>query len=138
MSERTARSTIEAFFAALNASDMEAALALLSEDVILDTREGSREIGRDRFHWYWGMLARHLTERYADIEIMEAPGGFRAAAEVTFTGTYTSTREGLPEASGQSYSVPGGMFFEVEDGVITRVTTYINMENWKAALASGR
>ncbi|GAA4528768.1 hypothetical protein GCM10023174_18120 [Chelativorans composti] len=75
MSERTARSTIEAFFAALNASDMEAALALLSEDVILDTREGSREIGRDRFHWYWGMLARHFTERYADIEIMEAPGG---------------------------------------------------------------
>lgn len=136
MSETSSQTIIERFFAALNDSDMDALLALLSEDVALDTRSGSREIGKEQFHWTVSEAKRHFRERYTDVTIMLAPGGVRAAAEFTLSGTYLSTKDGLPEASGQSYSVPAGMFFEIDDGFITRVTMYLNAERWRAALQS--
>ena len=45
-------------------------------------------------------------------------------------GTYLATDEGLPEAKGQTYSLPAGAFFEVEGGRIARVTNYYNMKDW--------
>jgi len=136
MSDNATHAIIERFFAALNASDMDAALTLLSEDVVLDTRDGAREIGKERFHWGMSQLNRHFDESYRDIAIMTEAGGVRAAAEVTLSGTYLSTLDSLPEASGQSYSVPAGLFFEIDDGLITRVTTYLNLERFRQALGN--
>ena len=45
-------------------------------------------------------------------------------------GTYLVTDPGLPEARGQTYRLPAGSFFEVENGLITRVTTYYNLADW--------
>jgi steroid delta-isomerase-like uncharacterized protein len=36
----------------------------------------------------------------------------------------------LPEARGQSYSLPAGAFFDVRGGKIARVTTYYNLQEW--------
>jgi steroid delta-isomerase-like uncharacterized protein len=96
---------------------------------------GGREIGRDKFRWYLGLRARWFNERVSDIVIMVS--GIHAAAEVTLRGTYRSAPEGWPEARGQRYSIPAGMFFEVDDGLISRVTVYQDTERLKAELAGG-
>ena len=45
-------------------------------------------------------------------------------------GTYKTTDGDLPAARGQTYRLPAGAFFEVEDGFIRRVTTYYNLSEW--------
>lgn len=132
MSADTTRTLIEAYYAAFNAADWEAMVSLLDEDVVHDINQGGREIGREKFRWFLGQMARHYREELADIAIMVDSGGNRAAAEFTVRGTYLATAEGLPAASGQTYSLPAGTFFEIEDGLISRVTTYYNLKDWIA------
>jgi steroid delta-isomerase-like uncharacterized protein len=81
------------------------------------------------------MMARHYREELSDITIRVAPGGARAAAEFTVRGTYLATAEGLPEANGQRYTLPAGIFFDVDDGLISRVTTYYNLNAWSEQVA---
>ncbi|HWK63529.1 MAG TPA: ketosteroid isomerase-related protein [Rhizobiaceae bacterium] len=137
MSEASARQLIETYLEAFNAGDREAMLACIADDVAYDPSEGGREIGKDRFRWSLGMEARHFRETVSDVAIMVAEGGGRAAAEFTLRGTYLSTRAGLPAASGQSYSVLGGIFFEIDGGVFSRVTEYRDLAGWNAQLAKG-
>ena len=66
------------------------------------------------------------------------PAGTRAAAEFTVRGTYLATAEGLPEANGQRYTLPAGIFFDIDDDKISRVTTYYNLEAWTKQVAGGR
>ena len=132
MSADETRTLIEAYYAAFNAADWDAMLALLDEDVAHDINQGGREIGREKFRWFLAQMARHYREELSDIAIMVDEGGSRAAAEFTVRGTYLSTAEGLPAANGQSYSLPAGTFFEIDDGRISRVTTCYNLADWIA------
>ena len=132
MSADETRHLIEAYYAAFNAADWDAMLALLDEDVVHDVNQGGRDIGREKFRWFMGEMARHYREELTDIAIMVDEGGGRAAAEFTVHGTYLSTAEGLPPANGQRYSLPAGTFFTVDDGRISRVTTYYNLADWIA------
>ncbi|WP_136660299.1 ketosteroid isomerase-related protein [Nitratireductor sp. XY-223] len=132
MPQTATENLIRSYLDAFNASDSEAMLALLSEDVIHDINQGGREIGREKFRWFNAMMAEHYSETLGDIAIMVSADGTRAAAEFTVRGTYLKTAEGLPPASGQSYSLPAGIFFEVEDGRISRVTTCYNLNDWIA------
>ena len=50
-------------------------------------------------------------------------------------GNYLLTRQGFPEAGGQSYSLLAGVFFEIDDGLISRVTEYRDLAAWKAQLS---
>jgi steroid delta-isomerase-like uncharacterized protein len=135
MSEKTTHEIISKYLAAFNASDSEAMLALLHEDVAHDINQGERQIGKEKFRWFNGEMARHYSEELTDIAIMVAEGGVRAAAEFTVRGKYIATAEGLPEANGQNYDLPAGIFFEVDDGLITRVTTYYNLKDWIAQVS---
>ena len=132
MSADETRTLIEAYYAAFNAADWDAMLTLLDEDVAHDINQGGREIGREKFRWFLAQMARHYREELSDIAIMVDEGGGRAAAEFTVRGTYLSTAEGLPAANGQGYSLPAGTFFEIDDGRISRVTTYYNLADWIA------
>ena len=132
MSADETRTLIEAYYAAFNAADWDAMLALLDEDVAHDINQGGREIGREKFRWFLAQMARHYREELSDIAIMVDEGGSRAAAEFTVRGTYLSTAEGLPAANGQGYSLPAGTFFEIDDGRISRVTTFYNLADWIA------
>lgn len=137
MSEAETRALIERYIAAFNAGDNDGMLACLSEDVAHDINQGEREIGKDTFRWFLGMMDRHYREELADVVVMVGPGGSRAAAEFTVRGTYLATAEGLPEANGQTYSLPAGIFFEIDDNQISRVTTYYNLADWTAQVAKG-
>jgi steroid delta-isomerase-like uncharacterized protein len=54
----------------------------------------------------------------------------RFAAEFTVVGTYLQADPGMPDARGQSYELAAGAFFELDDGVIQRVTSYYNLRDW--------
>ena len=127
---------IERYLAAFNASDWSAMLDCLHEDVAHDLNEGGREIGHAAFRDFLAMMARHYRETLSDIVVMTAANSGRAAAEYTVHGEYLATAPGLPEANGQRYAVPAGQFFEIDDGKITRVTTYYNLKAWIAAVSA--
>jgi steroid delta-isomerase-like uncharacterized protein len=61
---------------------------------------------------------------------MASDDGTRGSAEFTVHGTYKTTDEGLPEATGQTYVLPAGAFFALADGRISRVTVYYNLADW--------
>ena len=41
-----------------------------------------------------------------------------------------STDEGLPPATGQTYFLRVGAFFELRDGKVARITNYYNLQEW--------
>ncbi len=123
---------IRAYYDAFNRGDAEAMLALLTEDVIHDINQGTREPGRAAFARFLARMNTAYRERLADITVMTSPDGNRAAAEFTVHGTYLVAEPGLPPAHGQTYVLPAGAFFEVRAGLIARVTNYYNLSDWLA------
>lgn len=121
---------IEAYYAAFNKADWEAMLALLSEDVRHDINQSETQTGKPAFRAFMAEMQRCYAERLENIQILSDKTATRAAAEYVVHGRYLTTAEGLPEAKGQSYVLPGGAFFEVAAGRITRVTNYYNLQDW--------
>ena len=120
------------YYAAFNRQDMPAFLAMLTDDVIHDINQGSREVGKATFSTFMDRMNAHYKEEIVNISITSNEKGDRAAVEFTVLGEYLSTDEGLPEANGQKYNLPAGAFFEIRDGKVARVTNYYNLEDWVA------
>ncbi len=118
------------YYAAFNAQDMEAFLALLTDDVVHDINQGEREEGKPAFVAFMTRMNRSYREQIVDLVVMSNVEGTRAAAEFTVLGTYLVTDEGLPEATGQTYRLPAGAFFELREGKVARVTNYYNLQDW--------
>lgn len=137
MSRDATAALIRRYLDAFNAKDFDAMLDCLSDDVAHDINQGGREIGKEKFRWFNAMMSKHYDEELGDIEIMVNDSGSRAAAEFTVRGTYLATAEGLPEANGQRYSLPAGIFFEIDDGAISRVSTSYNLPEWIAQVKAG-
>lgn len=133
----TTRQVISSYYAAFNAGDWEAMLGHLTDDVAHDLNQGPREIGRDTFRAFLARMNRSYRERLEDIVVIASADGTRAAAEYVVHGEYLATDEGLPEASGQTYVLPGGAFFDIRDGKIARVTNYYNLEDWLRQVGAG-
>lgn len=124
------KSTIARYFDAFNRKDLAGMLDCLSDDVAHHVNEGQVRIGRDRFEAFCQHMTRCYDETLTELVIFDAEDGSRAAAEFMVNGTYLATDEGLPEARGQGYRLPGGSFFSLADGKITRVVTYYNLNDW--------
>lgn len=122
--------TVKRYFAAFNAGDVQAMLDRLSDDVEHHVNEGKIRKGKEAFRAFCEHMNRCYREELTDIVVFDADGGKRAAAEYVVNGKYLATDEGLPEARGQSYRLPAGSFFTLEDDRITRVTTYYNLADW--------
>ncbi|MBU6248976.1 MAG: nuclear transport factor 2 family protein [Xanthomonadaceae bacterium] len=128
---------IQRYYAAFNAGDWEAMLACLSDDVAHDLNQGRREHGREAFRAFLARMNRSYAERLEKIAVMVAADGTRAAAEYEVHGSYLADDEGLPPAHGQRYVLPGGAFFDLRDGRISRVTNYYNLADWIAQVSGG-
>ncbi len=126
------RALIERYYAAFNAGDSDAMLACLTEDVAHDINQGGRQSGKAAFRDFLAHMDRCYRERLADIVVMTAPDGTRAAAEFVVHGAYLMTDEGLLPATGQTYVLPAGAFFEIRDGAIARVSVHYNLADWIA------
>ena len=121
---------IRRYYEAFNRGEWAAMLALLDENVAHDINQGGRETGRDRFGAFLVRMNVSYSEQLKNIVVMANESGSRAAAEYSVHGVYKATDEGLPLAQGQSYVLPGGAFFDVAKGRITRVSDYYNLEDW--------
>lgn len=122
--------TIQRYYDAFNAGDTDGMVACLSDEFVHDVNEGDRRVGKEAF----GEFCAHMSETYkellTDMVVFVNDDGTRGAAEFTVNGTYLKTDPGLPEAHGQTYKLPAGAFFTLKDGLITRVTTYYNLQEW--------
>jgi steroid delta-isomerase-like uncharacterized protein len=121
---------VTAYYAAFNRGDWDAMCAFLTDDVAHDLNQAARETGRATFRAFLDRMNRSYREQLRDIVILGSGGSGRVAAEYVVDGEYLATDEGLPPATGQRYSLPGGAFFEIRAGKIARVTNYYNLQDW--------
>lgn len=128
--------TIARYFAAFNAGDTDAMLDCLADDVAHHVNEGQIRVGKEKFADFCAHMSRCYKEELTDMVLFSTPDGSRAAAEFIVNGTYLQTDDGLPEARGQSYRLPGGSFFELTEDKISRVTTYYNLADWMAQVSA--
>lgn len=137
MSPADTRNLIENYYAAFNRGDRETMLALLDEAVVHDLNQGARETGRETFRTFMQRMDHCYAEQLSDIVLMVSSDGSRAAAEYVVHGQYKADDEGLPPAHGQRYVLPGGAFFSIDNGRISRVSNYYNLQDWTAQVQSG-
>lgn len=123
---------IRRYFVAFNAGDSAGMLGCLADDVVHDVNQGERRHGKAAFRTFLAHMARCYQEQLRDIVVMTAPSGARAAAEFVVHGRYLVTDPGLPPATGQTYVLPAGTFFAIDDRRISRVTTFYNLRAWLA------
>ncbi|WP_173404444.1 ketosteroid isomerase-related protein [Paracoccus marcusii] len=131
-----AKALIAAYYDAFNAGRTDDMLALLHDDVEHHVNEGKIRRGRALFAEFNAHMTESYRENLTDMVIMANEAGDRAAAEFVVNGTYLKTDPGLPEARGQTYSLPAGAFFTIRDGRIARVTTYYNLADWMAQVGA--
>ncbi|MEM7499855.1 MAG: ketosteroid isomerase-related protein [Pseudomonadota bacterium] len=121
---------IRRYYDAFNAGDTDGMIDCLADDIRHDVNEGQPRLGKDAFRAFSAHMTRCYREALSEIAVMTDASGTRAAAEFIVSGTYLATDDGLPEATGQTYRLPAGTFFEVAEGRIARVTTYYNLKDW--------
>ena len=132
----TARATIQTYFGAFNAGDTQGMIACLSEDVAHHVNEGKVRTGKPAFTEFCDHMSRSYRENLTDMVIFTATDDTRGAAEFIVNGTYLQTDPGLPEARGQTYRLPAGSFFSLQDGKIPRIVTYYNLADWIAQVSA--
>ncbi len=132
MDRTEALALLTRYYAAFNAGDWEGMLDCLDDGVIHDINQGGRQTGKDAFRSFLAHMERCYRERLDRIVLMASDDGTRGAAEFIVHGEYLATDEGLPEANGQTYTLPAGAFFSIAGGRITRVTVYYNLADWTA------
>jgi steroid delta-isomerase-like uncharacterized protein len=129
-----AEQLVRAYYAAFNAGDAEAFLALLTDDVVHGISQGGEEVGKPAFRAFIGHMDRCYRERISDVVVMTDPTGARGAAEFVVHGTYIATDPGVPAgtppASGQTYVLPAAAFFTLRDGKVARISNHYNLGDW--------
>jgi steroid delta-isomerase-like uncharacterized protein len=128
---------VQRYYDAFNRGDWEAMLACLADDVAHDLNQGGREHGREAFRAFLARMQASYREQLQKIVVMASADGLHAAAEYEVHGSYLADDEGLPPAHGQRYVLPGGAFFDIRDGRISRVSNYYNLADWIAQVSGG-
>ena len=137
MSAAQTQALIEQYYRTFNSGDREALLELLTDDVLHDINQGGCEVGRDDFRAFLLRMDRCYREQVVDLVVCANEDGQRAAAEFFIDGAYVATDEGLPPASGQTYHLRVGAFFDIHEGKISRVTNYYNLQEWLRMVGGG-
>ena len=118
------------YYNVFNVGDRDGFLDLLTDDVQHDINQGKSEIGRDTFATFLERMDRCYREQVEELQVFSSEDGKRGSAEFYIRGSYINTDEGLPPATGQTYRLRVGAFFEIRDQKVSRVTNYYNLEEW--------
>jgi steroid delta-isomerase-like uncharacterized protein len=121
---------IRHYYDTFNSGDRKALLALLDDAVVHEINEGGVETGKQAFREFLARMDRSYRETVEDLMVFAGEDPSRAAAEFFIRGEYLATDDGLPEATGQTYHLRVGAFFEGKDGKISRVTNHYNLQGW--------
>lgn len=114
---------LQQYFRAYNARDIEGLLALVHDRVVHDREAGQRQVGKQA-------LARFLTLKHAlydehvyALTLLISPDGERAAAEYQVLG-FARDRQRFAMDSEATYRVCAGTFFDIQDGLISRISSH--------------
>jgi steroid delta-isomerase-like uncharacterized protein len=121
---------ITRYYAAFNSGDREAFLRLLDDEVNHDINQGGTETGVQAFRKFLERMDRNYKEQVRELQVFASDDGSRGAAEFFIEGKYVNTDEGLPQATGQTYYLRVGAFFEIRSGKVSRITNYYNLQDW--------
>ncbi len=124
------KSLIQEYYLAFNTGDREALLAILTDDVVHEINESAAETGKVAFRDFLKRMDRCYQETVEELVVFTSEDKNRGAAEFFIRGKYLATEDGLPEASGQTYYLRVGAFFEQREGRISRVTNHYNLQAW--------
>lgn len=127
---QNAEDLLTRYYATFNAQDREAMLELLTEDVSHGINQGAVEAGREAFRAFLQRMDSCYAEVVEELQVFASDDGSRGAAEFYISGKYLNTDEGLPPATGQTYRLRVGAFFDLRDGKVARVTNYYNLADW--------
>ncbi len=127
---------IRRYYDAFNEGNAAGMLACLTDDVEHRVNEGAHRIGKARFAEFCSHMGVSYREELRDIVTFATDDGTRAAAEFVVHGQYLQTDPGLPEARGQAYILPAGGFFDIRGGLIARITTFYNLNDWVRQVSS--
>jgi steroid delta-isomerase-like uncharacterized protein len=121
---------VQQYYAAFNAGNWAGMLALLDPEIKHEVNQGETRVGLDLYAAFLQQMETAYQETLTDMVLMSDVSGTRIAAEFVVNGIYKKGEEGLPPAHGQPYILPAGAFLVVNNGKITRVTTYYNLPLW--------
>ncbi len=122
--------TVQQYYAYFNQRNYEGMLSLVHPNLRHDPNQGETRRGKEKFTEFLKSNDAAYEEKLTELVFFSEPSGKRVAVEFTVNGIYKKGDEGFPEAHGQQYKLPAAAFLEVEDGKITRVTTYYNLPLW--------
>ena len=126
----TSLEIVQNYYAAFNAKNWAGMLALVAPNIRHEPNQGEARVGLEKFTEFLGMMDTSYEETLTDMVFFTEPSGQRIAVEFTVNGIYKQGEEGMPEAHGQSYTLPAAAFVEVSDEKISRVTTFYNLPLW--------
>lgn len=121
---------ITRYYATFNSGDREAFLDLLDDRVEHGLNQGATEHGKEAFRKFLERMDRSYREQVRELQVFATDDGSRGAAEFFIEGVYVNTDEGLPKATGQTYYLRVGAFFDLCFGKVRRITNYYNLQDW--------
>lgn len=122
--------TVERYYNAFNEQNWEQMLELVHPDVVHEPNQGETRIGKEAFTAFMADMDRCYSEQLKDIVLYSCSDPLKVAASCIVHGIYKEGDEGFPIAQGQNYVLPAAAFLELKDGLISKVTTYYNLQQW--------
>ena len=123
---------VKEYYSHFNNGNWEGMRTLLDENIRHEPNQGQPRLGLTLFEEFQAHMDKCYEEKLTDMVFLGEPTGKRVAVEFVVNGIYKATDDGLPEANGQKYVLPAGAFLEVNNGKITRITTYYNLPLWES------
>jgi len=125
---------IENYYQSFNQGNLDKMLELVAEKIVHEVNESQTQNGKALFKEFLNIMDEHYQEQVKNLVVFSSSTPDRFSAEFNIDGIYKKTQEGLPEAKNQKYFIRVGAFFEIQSGLITRITNYYNLKNWIQAV----
>jgi steroid delta-isomerase-like uncharacterized protein len=121
---------VKQYYQYFNQQNWEGMLSLLSDDIRHEVNQGEPRIGKALYRSFLQHMDECYQEQLEEMVFLSEPSHSRVACEFVVNGVYKKTDGDFIEAKGQKYVLPAGAFLALENGKITRVTTYYNLTLW--------
>ena len=121
---------VKKYYEAFNRKDINAILALCTDDVINDPNQGDPQVGKEKLKAFLETAWAHFDEQVFDLELLSNADQSKIASEYLVKGKYYHTKPGLFPATNQHYEIICHTFFYIKHGKIARMTRHYNAKTW--------
>ncbi len=121
---------IKQYYQYFNSQNWKGMLSIVDDNILHEPNQSEPRIGIEKFKEFLQKMDECYEENLTNSIFYSESTGQKFACEFIVNGKYKKGEEGLPEAHGQSYTLPASAFLTVENGKISRVATNYNLEKW--------